>query len=291
MQVTIGLASKPMWVYAQQDEGTGAVVASAYAVGSIAPASVPGIVPRLPSPSVVSSPFQNAQGTSDAPSVGSIESTPGAAPIIQTIVDASTAAQNVDSGEQQQQLQQSQPNSGDAELGAAIAQGVAANTAVGVGVIPTPADATLAGAQQGQLTSTMQRRGDNNDLPAHNNNDVARDSSADSFRIQHHEVDEEAIARFRRVAPQGRVNNLVLMIQWADSDSTASQLPTVAQLDPLFNGDSQSVRDVWRQYSYGQLNIVSSFTGWIQVSAAAVDVAAGASGRVCRWCFSSVVSV
>ena len=91
---------------------------------------------------------------------------------------------------------------------------------------------------------------------------------------------EESLRRFRRVAPMGAVNNLVLMIQWADSPYTTAELPSLAQLDSLFNGPSQSVRDVWLTNSYGKLTITSVFSGWIKSSYTQATAAAGASGRV-----------
>ena len=182
-----GDSDKPLWVYAQQNQSTGAVVPSQYALGSVDPGAV-GIAPVQLRPGM-DSPF-------------------------------------------------------------------AFNTA------SVLAAAAAASAPEAGLGSTQVRR------------NVASGDSP-------HHHDEEALGRFRRVAAKGVVNNLVVMIQWADTDVPDNQLPTVAQMDALFNGPTQSVRDIWSQNSYGQLTVQSTFTGWVKVSVTQFAAAGGNAGRVC----------
>lgn len=78
-------------------------------------------------------------------------------------------------------------------------------------------------------------------------------------------------ARARRQAPSGSIRNLVVMVRFAGH--ATRPLPTKEQLEVLFNNNGAdatfcptgSVSDVWSQNSYGQVNITSTLTGWIDV--------------------------
>lgn len=90
----------------------------------------------------------------------------------------------------------------------------------------------------------------------------------------------------RSTQSSGTVNNLVVMVRWSDSPfqtRTASTpgLPTVQDLTPIFNGATNSVQDVYRQNSYGELIVNSVFTDWITVSVTEKDAAMGRSGLTC----------
>jgi M6 family metalloprotease-like protein len=52
----------------------------------------------------------------------------------------------------------------------------------------------------------------------------------------------------------------------------------MADLDNLFNGPANSLRDVYLKNSYGQLLITSIFSDWITVSMTQAQAAAGQSG-------------
>lgn len=89
----------------------------------------------------------------------------------------------------------------------------------------------------------------------------------------------------------GKVTNLVIMVRWAD-DVFRTDLPTVAQMDVLFNSrapnnspsssatDALSVRDAVLTNSYGQLEVNSVFSDWIDVSISQDEAAQGTSGLV-----------
>lgn len=69
--------------------------------------------------------------------------------------------------------------------------------------------------------------------------------------------------------------------RWADCPyttrtATTAGLPTVQDLDTIFNGPSQSVKDVYLKNSYGKLTINSIFTDWITL-----DVTEAQAAGVC----------
>lgn len=91
------------------------------------------------------------------------------------------------------------------------------------------------------------------------------------------------------VAPSGAIRNLVVMIQF--SNHVGRALPSSSDIDVLFNapgGDSQlaptgSVRDVYLQNSYGQMELNSDVSGWITVSNSEQYYANGQSGDSTLW--------
>jgi len=91
------------------------------------------------------------------------------------------------------------------------------------------------------------------------------------------------------VAPSGAVNNLVVMIRFADH--TGRTLPPVADVDVLFNavgGDATlaptgSVRDVYLQNSYNQFQLNSDVQAWVTLSQTEAYYANGQSGDSTLW--------
>ena len=71
----------------------------------------------------------------------------------------------------------------------------------------------------------------------------------------------------------GRFTNLVILLRFAGSKQTKSTLPTRQQIATLMNSptpDTQfaptgSVYSAYREYSYGQVEIVSSITPWVRI--------------------------
>lgn len=93
----------------------------------------------------------------------------------------------------------------------------------------------------------------------------------------------------QRVTPVGAVNNLVVMIRFADH--AGRNLPSVAQVDTLFNaigGDpviapTGSIRDLYLENSYGQFQLNSSVYAWITLSETEAYYANGQSGDQTLW--------
>lgn len=143
------------------------------------------------------------------------------------------------------------------------------------------------GASTSPFTSTSASGGIPS-LPINNSTTSVLDPSDGRLTLFRRDADEEQISRVRRLSANGVVRNFVLMVRWANCPyteripgSTAPGLPTVSDLDTLFNGANSSVRDVYRVNSYGKVDIVSQFSGWITVSTSESAAAAGQSGLVC----------
>ncbi len=91
------------------------------------------------------------------------------------------------------------------------------------------------------------------------------------------------------VAPVGAIRNLVVMIQFSNHAGRA--LPSSSDINVLFNapgGDpllapTGSVRDVYLQNSYGQMELNSDVSGWITVSQSEQYYANGQSGDSTLW--------
>jgi M6 family metalloprotease-like protein len=91
------------------------------------------------------------------------------------------------------------------------------------------------------------------------------------------------------VAPSGSIRNLVVLIQF--SNHVGRALPSSSDIDVLFNapgGDPQlaptgSVRDVYLQNSYGQMELNSDISSWITVSGSEQYYANGQSGDSTLW--------
>ena len=91
------------------------------------------------------------------------------------------------------------------------------------------------------------------------------------------------------VAPSGSIRNLVVLIRF--SNHTLRTLPSSSDIDVLFNapgGDPQlaptgSVRDVYLQNSYGQMELNSDISSWITVSKSEQYYANGQSGDSTLW--------
>lgn len=87
----------------------------------------------------------------------------------------------------------------------------------------------------------------------------------------------------------GTLRNLVVLVRF--SDHAGRSLPPVADIDVLFNapgGHPQlaptgSVRDVYAQNSYGQLELDSTVSAWITVSKSEAYYANGVSGDSTLW--------
>ena len=71
----------------------------------------------------------------------------------------------------------------------------------------------------------------------------------------------------------GRFTNLVILLRFAGSKQTKSTLPTRQQIATLMNSPTPdtrvaptgSVYSAYREYSYGQVEIVSSITPWVRI--------------------------
>lgn len=112
-------------------------------------------------------------------------------------------------------------------------------------------------------------------------------------RINGKSTSEGIAASPARAAPVGNVKNLVVMIRFADH--TSRTLPSVADMDVLFNtvgGDATlaptgSIKDVYLENSYGLLTL-NSFVNpgigdWITVSETEAYYANGSSGDSTLW--------
>ena len=91
------------------------------------------------------------------------------------------------------------------------------------------------------------------------------------------------------ITPAGTIRNLVVLIQF--SNHVGRVLPSSSDIDVLFNapgGDSNlaptgSVRDVYLQNSYGQVELNSDISAWITVSETEQYYANGESGDSTLW--------
>jgi M6 family metalloprotease-like protein len=91
------------------------------------------------------------------------------------------------------------------------------------------------------------------------------------------------------ISRSGSIRNLVVLIQFADH--VGRPLPATAEIDKLFNavgGDpvaapTGSVRDVYLQNSYGQLELNSDVMPWVTVSGTEAYYANGVSGDRTLW--------
>jgi M6 family metalloprotease-like protein len=91
------------------------------------------------------------------------------------------------------------------------------------------------------------------------------------------------------IAPTGAIKNLVVLIQF--SNHVGRALPSSSDIDVLFNapgGDpllapTGSVRDVYLQNSYGQMQLNSDISTWITVSNTEQYYANGVSGDSTLW--------
>ena len=98
-----------------------------------------------------------------------------------------------------------------------------------------------------------------------------------------------AASETQKIAPLGAVNNLVVMIRFANHNGR--DLPSVAQVDTLFNavgGDpvlapTGSIRDLYLENSYNQLQLNSSVHAWITLSQTEAYYANGQSGDQTLW--------
>ncbi len=61
--------------------------------------------------------------------------------------------------------------------------------------------------------------------------------------------------------PRGTVPNLVLLVKFRNQTSHF----TPADFEPIFNGETGSVREYYREVSNGQLDLVSTLVGWIEL--------------------------
>lgn len=87
---------------------------------------------------------------------------------------------------------------------------------------------------------------------------------------EHRRRSAESRTRRQTTSARGRINNLVLMIRFSDCQyqtrtDTTSGLPTVQDLNVIFNGATNSVKDVFKVNSYGALDVSSVFSDWITV--------------------------
>ena len=91
------------------------------------------------------------------------------------------------------------------------------------------------------------------------------------------------------ITPSGSIRNLVVLIQFSNHAGRA--LPSSSDIDVLFNapgGDPElaptgSVRDVYLQNSYGQMELNSDVSSWITVSGSEQYYANGQSGDHTLW--------
>lgn len=91
------------------------------------------------------------------------------------------------------------------------------------------------------------------------------------------------------VAPSGSIRNLVVLIRF--SNHVGRALPSPADVDVLFNaigGDpvlapTGSIRDLYLQNSYGQMELNSDVSAWITVSGSEQYYANGESGDSTLW--------
>jgi len=75
------------------------------------------------------------------------------------------------------------------------------------------------------------------------------------------------------VRTTGRFTNLVILLRFAGSEQTKATLPTRQQISTLMNSPTPdanicptgSVYSAYREYSYGQAEVVSSITPWIRI--------------------------
>lgn len=104
-------------------------------------------------------------------------------------------------------------------------------------------------------------------------------SSHDAIETIHDEIDSRRLGRLGRqlqeqrrlVATTGTLKNLVVLIKFADH--TTRTLPSRADVDILMNqvgghptlAPTGSVRDIYTQSSYGQLDIQSTVADWVTV--------------------------
>ena len=114
-----------------------------------------------------------------------------------------------------------------------------------------------------------------------------------AMRINGVKVNSVQAAGPESVPPLGAIKNLVVMIRF--SDHTGRTLPSVADIDVLFNavgGDpvlapTGSIRDVYLENSYGQMTLNSDVNpgvgGWITVSNTEAYYANGQSGDSTLW--------
>ncbi|KAA9132739.1 M6 family metalloprotease domain-containing protein [Marinihelvus fidelis] len=114
-----------------------------------------------------------------------------------------------------------------------------------------------------------------------------------ALRVNGQVVNQPGSAAPDAIAPLGTVKNLVVLIRFADH--VGRSLPSVSDMDVLFNsigGDPSlaptgSIRDVYFENSYGQLDLVSDINpgigGWITVSQSEAYYANGNSGDSTLW--------
>ncbi len=90
------------------------------------------------------------------------------------------------------------------------------------------------------------------------------------------------------VQPLGEINNLVVMIRFADHQRRI--LPSSADLEVLFNAEAPhptlaptgSIKMVYLENSYGKMTLNSTMSGWIDVSGTEAYYAAGQSGLTAK---------
>lgn len=70
----------------------------------------------------------------------------------------------------------------------------------------------------------------------------------------------------------GKLNVLIVMIKWADCNYS---LPSVDELQSVFNGETQSLKDLYYKMSYGKLVLNNVLTDWITVSVKESEAAQG----------------
>lgn len=134
---------------------------------------------------------------------------------------------------------------------------------VGSGLRVGHADPVAAGIQKGLLPSAA--------------------AMAQGAKVMNNNVTAQA------VPPLGPVKNLVVLIRFNNHQSRT--LPSVADIDVLFNapgGDAilaptGSVRDVYLENSYGQMQLNSDVSSWIDVSNTEQYYANGQSGDSTLW--------
>jgi len=102
-------------------------------------------------------------------------------------------------------------------------------------------------------------------------------------------ADSSTTSTAQSMAPAGAIRNLVVLIQF--SNHVGRSLPSSSEIDVLFNapgGDpllapTGSVRDVYLQNSYGQLELNSDISAWVTVSGTEQYYANGVSGDSTLW--------
>ncbi len=141
---------------------------------------------------------------------------------------------------------------------------------------------------QGRLVATGLKVGINNPRAGGLNKGLLP-SAAQRAKSARKSPGSSGSSTIQGAAPAGAIRNLVVMIQFSNHAGRA--LPSSSDINILFNapgGDPQlaptgSVRDVYLQNSYGQMELNSDVSGWITVSKSEQYYANGQSGDSTLW--------